>query len=118
MQVEYLATMSLPDEGWDVNILEEACWKAARNAAKELFLQALKQEERTVLAKVEGERKGEVRRYLTARLGLITFYRQKLKRQENGKNNYFYPLDRAIRLELRQETTPWVRKRACELATR
>ena len=118
MQVEYLATMSLPDEGWDVNILEEACWKAARNAAKELFLQALKQEERTVLAKVEGERKGEVRRYLTTRLGLITFYRQKLKRQENGKNNYFYPLDRAIRLEPRQETTPWVKKRACELATK
>jgi len=42
MQVGYLATMSLPDDGWDVDILEEACWKAARNAAKELFLQALR----------------------------------------------------------------------------
>ena len=96
MQVEYLATMSLPDEGWDVNMLEEACWQAARNAAKELFLQALRREEKKRLAKVEGERKGEARRYLTTRLGLITLYRQKLKRQENGKNSYLYPLDRAI----------------------
>ena len=44
MQVEYLATMSLPDDGWDVNMLEEVCWKAAGNAAKELFLRALRQE--------------------------------------------------------------------------
>ena len=106
MQVEYLATMSLPNEGWDVNMLEEACWEAARKAARELFLQALRQEERKVLAKVEGEKKGEARRYLTTRLGLITFYRQKLKRQENDKNSYLYPLDRAIRLEPRQERTP------------
>jgi len=118
MQVEYLATMSLPDDGWDVNMLEEACWKAARDAAKGLFLQALKQEEKEVLAKVEGEKKGEVRRYLTTRLGLMTFYRQKLKQQENGKTRYLYPLDRAIRLEPRQETTLWVKERACELATR
>jgi len=46
MQVEYLATMSLPNEGWDVNMLEEACWEAARKAARELFLQALRREER------------------------------------------------------------------------
>jgi len=118
MQVEYLATMSLPDDGWDVNMLEEACWKAARDAAKGLFLQALKQEEKEVLARVEGEKKGEVRRYLTTRLGLMTFYRQKLKQQENGKTRYLYPLDRAIRLEPRQETTLWVKERACELATR
>jgi len=31
MQVEYLATMSLPDEGWDVNMLEggQKCSKGA-----------------------------------------------------------------------------------------
>jgi hypothetical protein len=98
-------------------MLEEACWEAARKAANELFFQALRQKERKVLAKVGGERKGEVRRYLATRLGLITFYRQKLKRQKNGKNSYLYPLDRAIGLEPRQETTLWVKKRACELAT-
>jgi hypothetical protein len=32
MQVEYLVRISLPDEGWDVNMLEEACWKAGREA--------------------------------------------------------------------------------------
>lgn len=68
--------------------------------------------------KVEGEKKGEARRYLTTKLGLITFYRQKLKRQENGKNSYFYPSDRAMRLEPGEETTLWVKKRACELATK
>jgi hypothetical protein len=118
MQVEYLVTMSLSNEEWDVNMLEEACWEAGRKAAKELFLQALRQKEKKVLAKVEGERKGEARRYLTTRLGLITFYRQKLKRQGNSKNSYLYPLDRAIGLEPHQETTLWVKKRACELATR
>ncbi len=71
-----------------------------------------------MLPKVEWEKKGEARRYLSTRLGLITLYRHKLKRQENGKNSYLYPLDRAITLEPRQERTLWVRKRACELATR
>jgi len=58
--VEYLAT-TLPDEGWDVNMLEEACLEAARNATKQLFLEALKQKEKKVLAKVDGgkERQGK-----------------------------------------------------------
>lgn len=54
MQVEYLATISSPDEGWDVNMIEEACLEAAREAAKQIFLKALKQRERKVLAKAEG----------------------------------------------------------------
>ena len=29
MRVEYLATISLPDEGWDVNTLEEQRWEAS-----------------------------------------------------------------------------------------
>jgi len=118
MQVKYLATLSLPDEGWDVNMLEEACLKASRETAKNLFLEAIKQNEENLLSQLDGDKKGKVRRYLTTRFGLITFYRQKLKRQENGKNSYVYPLDRAIGLETRQETTLWVKKRACELATR
>jgi len=118
MQVEYIATLSLPDEGWDINMLEEACWKTGRETAKNIFLEAIRKKEEKLLSKVEGEKKGEARRYLTTRLGLITFYRQKIKRQENDKNRYLYPLDRAIGVEPRQETTLWVKKRACELATR
>ena len=30
MQVECLVRISLPDEGWDVNMLEATCWKAGR----------------------------------------------------------------------------------------
>ncbi len=41
MQVEYLARISLPDDGWDVNMLEEACWEAGREASRGLFLLAL-----------------------------------------------------------------------------
>jgi hypothetical protein len=81
LQVEYLASISLLDEGWDVNMLEEACLKAARNAAKELLLQALRQVEKSLLAKEEGERKGKVRRFLTTRCGRIVLSMQKLKQQ-------------------------------------
>jgi len=41
MQVEYLARISLSDDGWDVNMLEEACWEAGREASRGLFLLAL-----------------------------------------------------------------------------
>ena len=41
-----------------------------------------------------------------------------LKELQRTKDNYFYPLDRTVRLEPGQERTLWVRERACELATR
>ncbi len=69
MQVEYLVRISLPDEGWDLNMLEEACWKAGREASQRLFLSALKRRDREVAALAEGEDK--VMRYLTTRLGVI-----------------------------------------------
>jgi hypothetical protein len=113
MQVEYLARISLPDEGWDVNMLEEACWKAGREASQGLFLSALEQRDGKVVASVEGENKGKVRRYLITRLGIVAFRREKVSR---GSGKGSYPLDRAIGLKPRQETTLWVKKRACELA--
>ena len=113
MQVEYLGRISLPDEGWDVNMLEEACWKAGREASQGLFLLALGQRGGEVMASVEGKNKGKVRRYLVTRFGIIAFRREKVS-QGNGKGSY--PLDRAIGLKPRQETTLWVKKRACELA--
>ena len=115
MQVEYLASLSLPDDGWHVNALEEACWEVGRRVAQELFLSALRQKGEEVVAKTPGENKGKVRRYLTTRLGAITFHREKINQGPGGAS---YPLDRAIGLEPRQETTPWVKKRACELATK
>jgi len=118
MQVEYLATISLPDEGWDVNVLEEQCWEAARRTGKELFLQALEQRGERALAEAVGEKKGEVRRYLTTRLGAITFFREKVKQERGAGHSYICPLDRAIGLQPREEATLWVKKRACELATR
>jgi hypothetical protein len=113
MQVEYLARISLPDEGWDVNMLEEACWKAGREASQGLFLLALGQRDGEAVASVEGENKGKVRRYLVTRFGIVAFRREKVS-QGNGKGSY--PLDRAIGLKPRQESTLWVKKRACELA--
>jgi hypothetical protein len=38
MQVDYLVRISLRDDRWDVNILEEVCRKAGRDACKVLFL--------------------------------------------------------------------------------
>ena len=113
MQVEYLARVSLPDDGWDVNMLEEACWKAGREASQRLFLLALRQRDREVASRVGGENKGKVRRYLVTRFGVVAFQREKVS---GGSSGGCYPLDRAIGLKPRQETTLWVKKRACELA--
>ncbi len=113
MQVEYLVTISLPDDGWDVNMLEEACWKVGREVSQGLFLLALEKRGEEVVARTKGSKKGKVPHYLVTRFGVITIRREKVN-QSNGKG--CYPLDRATGLLPRQETTLWVKKRACELA--
>ena len=114
MQVEYLARISLPDEGWDVNMLEEACWKASREAGQNLFISALEQRDGEVVALAKGETKGKVPRWLTTRLGYVCFHREKV---HGGNAEGSYPLDKAIGLRPRQKATQWVQMRACELAT-
>mgnify|MGYP001041901248 CR=1 FL=1 len=114
MQVEYLARISLPDEGWDVNMLEEACWKASREAGQNLFISALEQRDGEVVALAKGETKGRVPRWLTTRLGYVCFHREKV---HGGNAEGSYPLDKAIGLQPRQKATQWVQMRACELAT-
>ena len=113
MQVEYLARVSLPDEGWDVNMLEEACWKAGREASKGLFVLALEKRDQEMAALAEGEKKGKERRYLVTRFGVVAFHREKVL----GCGDGCHPLDRAIGLKPRQKTTLWVTKRASELAS-
>ena len=114
MQVEYLVRISLPDEGWDVNMLEEACWRASREAGQKLFISALEQRDQEVVALTTGENKGKVRRWLTTRLGHICFRREKV---HGGNTEGSYPLDKAIGLQRGQKTTLWVQMRECELAT-
>jgi len=110
--VEYLVRISLPDDGWDVNMLEEVCWKVGREASKGLFLQALQKRDEEAVALTEAEKRGKVPRYLVTRFGVLIFRREKVKQA----GSYSCPLDRAIGLQPRQETTLWVKKRACELA--
>ncbi len=55
MQVEYLVRISLSDDGWDVNMPEEVCWKAGREASQGLFLSALEQRDEEVAALAERE---------------------------------------------------------------
>jgi len=111
--VQYLVRISLPDAGWDVNTLEEACWKAGITASQGLFLLALRQRDREVVTLVRGDNRGKVRRYLVTRFGVVAFQREKVRGVCGGS---CYPVDRAIGLKPRQETTPWVKRRACELA--
>ena len=113
MQVEYLVRIGLPDEGWDVNMLEEACWRASREAAQNLFVSALEQRDEEVVTLVNGENKGKVPRWLTTRLGYLCFRREKV---HGGSTEGSYPLDKAIGLQSRQRATLWVQKGACELA--
>ena len=114
MQVEYLVRISLPDDGWDVNMLEEACWKASREAGQKLFISALEQKDQEVVALARGDNKGKVPRWLTTRLGYLCFRREKV---HGGNTEGSYPLDKAIGLRPRQKATLWVQMRACELAT-
>ena len=93
-------------------MLEEACWKAGREASQRLFLLALGQRDREAMASVGRGNKGKVRRYLVTRFGIVGFQRQRVSHAGEG----CYPLDRAIGLQPRQETTLWVKRRACELA--
>lgn len=67
-----------PDEGWDVNVLEEACWKAGREASKGLFILGLEKRDEEVVAGAEGKKKGKVTRYLVSRFGVVTFCRKKV----------------------------------------
>lgn len=114
MQVEYLVRISLPDEGWDVNMLEEACWKATREASQNLFISALEQRDEQVMALTTGEKKGKVPRWLTTRFGYLCSRREKV----HGDNTEgSYPLDKTIGLQPRQRATQWVQMRGCELAT-
>jgi len=114
MQVEYLVRISLPDDGWDVNMLEEACWKAGREAGQRLFISALEQRDEEKVALAKGENKGKVPRWLTTRLGYLCFSREKV---HGGNTEGSYPLDKAIGLQPRQKATLWVQRRACELAS-
>ena len=88
MQVEYLVRISLPDEGWDVNMLEEACWRASREAGQGLFVSSLGQLDQKVVALAQGDNKGKVRRWLTTRLGHICFHREKV---HGGNTEGSYP---------------------------
>jgi hypothetical protein len=114
MQVEYLARISLPDEGWDVNMLEEACWRASREAGQGLFISSLEQLDQKVVALAQGDNKGKIPRWLTTRLGHICFRREKV---HGGNTEGSYPLDKAIGLQRGQKATLWVEMRACQLAT-
>jgi hypothetical protein len=114
LQVEYLVRISLPEEGWDVNMLEEACWRASREAGQGLFISALEQKDQEVVALAKGENKGNVPRWLTTRLGHLCFRREKV---HGGSTEGSYPLDKAIGLQPRQKATLWVEMRACHLAT-
>ncbi len=69
MQVEYLVRISLPDDGWDVNMVVEACWKAGREASKGLFLTALEKRDEEIVARTKASKKGKVPHYLVTRFG-------------------------------------------------
>jgi len=55
-----VATRSLPDEGWYVNILWEVCSKMPENATEVLVLQALKQEGKSLRRSGMGRGKGKL----------------------------------------------------------
>lgn len=109
MQVEYLATISLPDDGRDVNTLAETCLEAARNAAKELFLRALKQREEGI-SQIGKGRERQDKRILNYYVRTNYVSQAKLQHRRMDKNSYFYAPDKPILLELVRNATVGERK--------
>ena len=95
-------------------MLEEACWRASREAGQGLFVSSLEQLDQKVVALAQGDNKGKVPRWLITRLGYICFHREKV---HGGNAEGSYPLDKAIGLQRGQKATLWVEMRACQLAT-
>jgi len=116
LRVQETLQIIVPQEGLDVNRLEEALAEAFREFEKRVMRKALEEMERGVLEEEQGRvvKKGKRSKYLCTRFGWIRFPRQKVRYLEEGR--YGFPLDEALGLRPHQQQTDWVRKRGIELA--
>jgi len=116
LRVEETLEISIPQDGLDINRLEEILAEAFEEFEKRVVGKVFEEVEKEILEE-EQERvvkKGKRSKYLCTRFGWILYERQKVRYLEEGR--YGFPLDEALGLRPYQQGTDWVRKRGVELA--
>ncbi|GEM_PF-3098393 len=112
LRVKETLEISIPQDGLDVNRLEEALEEFEERvmmaALEEIERRVLEQEQRRVV------KKGKRSKYLCTRFGWIRYERQKARYLKEGR--YGFPLDEALGLRPYQQGSDWARKRGVELA--
>jgi len=118
LRVKETLEISIPQDGLDVNRLEEALAEAFKEFQERVMSRALEEMEKGVLEEEQGRvvKKGKAERYLCTRFGWIRYERQKVRYLEEGGKRYGFPLDEALGLRPHQQETDWVRRRGVELA--
>lgn len=115
--VETTITVSIP-EGADLGELEGLVCQAMQKAGQELLLLACQQVEEQVLTERGRTLRREKQRppELLTPFGWVRLPRWQVWERDSGR--YYYPLDGALGLTLRQHATPLVVSHAVALATR
>lgn len=111
--IEVVVRMTISEEDFDVNRLEERAKQAGDEVGRQLLVQALEVLDAMALEAHPGAvRQRRVERGLDTTLGPIRFQRWQVKKE--GKASYL--LDRLLGLERSSRVTPAVKRRASELA--
>ena len=108
MTVETTITVSIPEEGMNLEALAAAMAQAVGRAGQELMVAACQRREKEVLARAGRALRRDKQRPLDllTRFGWIRLKRWYTQERATGK--YSYPLDKMLGLRLRQHASPWV----------
>jgi hypothetical protein len=113
--IEVVVRLTISDEDFDVNRLEQRVREARHEAGRELLVRALEVLDEAALENHPGvARQRRVERHLDTTLGHVVFRRWRVKSQ--GKTGCL--LDRLLGLERHSRASPAVKKRGAELASR
>jgi len=116
LRVKETLEVSIPQDGLDMNRLEEILAEVFEEFEKRVVGKVLEEVEKEILEEEQGRvvKKGKRSKYLCTRLGWIRYERQRVRYLEEGR--YGFPLDEALGLRPYQQGSDWVRKRGVELA--
>lgn len=115
--IEVTVSISIPEDGLNLEALEDRIAHATQQAGQESLWQACKAMEATLLNRRKpGEHRNKRRSlHLLTRFGWIRLCRWQVR---NANGNYHYPLDGVLELLPRQYASPWITAKAVALATR
>lgn len=113
--IEVVVSMTVSEEDFDVNHLEERVRRLRDQTGRELFVRALAELDEMALAShPQAARQRRVERHLDTTLGHVVFSRWRVQ----GAGRTTCLLDRLLGLPRSSRVSPAVKKRGCELAAR